>query len=97
MNSTINAKLKLFLPCYFAFFVNGAMVLAVGAVLPYIIQEAGLSYGLAGGLLSTFAIGNLLASFVNPLMAAKLGRKATIVLLSSLIPGLLFHCCRPLW
>ncbi len=86
MNSNINAKLKLFLPCYFAFFVNGAMVLAVGAVLPYIIQEAQLSYGLAGGLLSTFAIGNLLASFVNPLMAAKLGRKATIVLLSSLIP-----------
>lgn len=86
MNNNNNAKLKLFLPCYFAFFVNGAMVLAVGAVLPYIIKEAGLSYGLAGGLLSTFAIGNLLASFVNPLMAAKLGRKATIVLLSSLIP-----------
>ena len=86
MNSSINTKFKLFLPCYFAFFVNGAMVLAVGAVLPYIIQEAGLSYGLAGGLLSTFAVGNLLASFVNPLMAAKLGRKATIVLLSALIP-----------
>lgn len=86
MNNNNNTKLKLFLPCYFAFFVNGAMVLAVGAVLPYIIKEAGLSYGLAGGLLSTFAIGNLLASFVNPLMAAKLGRKATIVLLSSLIP-----------
>lgn len=86
MNSNNSAKWRLFLPCYFAFFVNGAMVLAVGAVLPYIIQEAGLSYGLAGGLLSTFAIGNLLASFVNPLMAAKLGRKATIVVLSAFIP-----------
>jgi len=86
MKSNINPKIRLFLPCYFAFFVNGAMVLAVGAVLPYMIQEAHLSYGLAGGLLSAFAIGNLLASFVNPPFAAKCGRKAAIVLLSAFIP-----------
>lgn len=82
----MNSKFKLFFPCYFSFFVNGAMVLMVGAILPYIIDEAGINYSTAGGFLSAFAIGNLLASFINPVLAAKIGRKATIVSLSALIP-----------
>lgn len=82
----MKSKWKLFFPCYFAFFVNGAMVLLVGAILPYLIEEAGISYSVAGGLLSAFAIGNLLASFVNPPLAGKIGRKATIVSMSALIP-----------
>ena len=48
----MKSKWKLFFPCYFAFFVNGAMVLLVGAILPYLIEEAGISYSVAGGLLS---------------------------------------------
>ena len=51
----MKSKWKLFFPCYFAFFVNGAMVLLVGAILPYLIEEAGISYSVAGGLLSAFA------------------------------------------
>jgi fucose permease len=82
----MKSKFRLFFPCYFSFFVNGAMVLLVGAVLPYIMEEAGINYSIAGSLLSAFAIGNLLASFINPVMAAKIGRKATIVILSALIP-----------
>lgn len=82
----MGSKFKLFFPCYFSFFVNGAMVLMVGAILPYIIDEAGINYTTAGGFLSAFAIGNLLASFINPVLAAKIGRKATIVSLSALIP-----------
>lgn len=79
-------KFRLLAPCYFSFFVNGAMVLLVGAILPFIIEEAGVNYSTAGGFLSAFAIGNLLASFVNPVLAAKIGRKATIVIMSALIP-----------
>lgn len=86
----MNSKFKLFFPCYFSFFVNGAMVLMVGAILPYIIDEAGINYSTAGGFLSAFAIGNLLASFINPVLAAKIGRKATIVCLSALIPLMFF-------
>lgn len=86
----MKSKFKLFFPCYFSFFVNGAMVLMVGAILPYIIDEAGINYSIAGGFLSAFAIGNLLASFINPLLAAKIGRKATIVSLSALIPLMFF-------
>lgn len=82
----MNRKWKIFLPCYFAFLVNGMMVLEVGTILPYLIKEAGLSYSIAGGLLSAFAIGNFLASFVNPFFIEKLGRKFTVICLSSLIP-----------
>ena len=86
----MKSKFRLFFPCYFSFFVNGAMVLLVGAILPYIIEEAGINYSTAGGFLSAFAIGNFLASFVNPVLAAKIGRKATIVSMCSLIPVMLF-------
>lgn len=86
MEIKMKSKLRLFLPCYYAFFANGAMVLLVGVILPYIIAEAGINYSVAGGLLSAFAIGNLLASFVNPVLIGRIGRKATIVILSALIP-----------
>ena len=85
-----NSKFRLFFPCYYSFFINGALVLMVGAILPYIIEEMGINYSIAGGFLSAFAIGNLLASFVNPVLAAKIGRKATIVSMSLLIPVMFF-------
>lgn len=86
----MDRKWKIFMPCYFAFLVNGMMVLEVGTILPFLISEAGLSYSVAGGLLSAFAIGNLLASFINPIFIKRLGRKATVLCLSSLIPITLF-------
>lgn len=79
-------KIKLFIPCYYSFFANGMMALVLGSILTYLIAEAGISYSVAGGLLSAFAIGNLLASFVNPVFAAKIGRKKTAVILSALLP-----------
>lgn len=79
-------KLKLFLPCYYAFLVSGAIALLVGAILPYIMEEAKINYSVAGGLLSAFAIGNFLASFVNPPLASRIGRKQTVVFLSALYP-----------
>jgi len=82
-------KIKKILPCYYAFFANGMMVLVIGAVLPYIIAEARIGYTVAGGLLSAFAIGNLLASFVTPLLLARIGKRISIIILSSLIPTFL--------
>lgn len=77
---------KLFARCYYAFFVSGLSVLLVGAIMPYLIAECGISYAVAGSFLSCFAIGNLLASFFTPYLAGKIGRKKTVVLLSSLVP-----------
>lgn len=80
------SKFRLFAPCYYAFFANGAMVLLVGSILPYLIAEAGISYSIAGSFLSAFAIGNLLASFVFPAVAGVIGRHKAIVCLSFLVP-----------
>lgn len=79
-------KFKKFLPNYFSFFVNGAMVLIVGAVLPYVIDEAKISFAVAGSLLSFFAIGNFLASFVNPFLTRLWGRKFSIFVTSLFMP-----------
>lgn len=86
----MSKKLRLFIPCYYAFFANGMMALVLGSILTYLIKEAGINYSVAGGLLSAFAIGNLLASFINPALARKIGRKRTTVMLSALIPIDLF-------
>lgn len=86
----MSKKMRLFVPCYYAFFSNGMMALVLGSILTYLIQEANLNYSIAGGLLSAFAIGNLLASFINPYIAGKIGRKKTTILLSALIPIDLF-------
>lgn len=77
---------SMFYRCYYGFFINGMVVLLIGAVLPYLIEAAGISYGIAGGLLSTMAIGNLCASFISPVLSEKLGRKMTVVLLSAFFP-----------
>ncbi len=80
-----NKKLSI-IPCYYAFFANGMMVLVIGAILPYLMLEAGINYSTAGGFLSAFAIGNLLASFVNPPLVKVFGRRVTTVALTLLIP-----------
>lgn len=83
---TDRLKFRKFYPNYYTFLVSGAMVLLMGAILPYLIEEAHLSYTIAGTLLSAFAIGNFLASFVNPALSKAIGRKASIILTSVFVP-----------
>lgn len=78
------------LPCYYAFFTNGMMVLVIGAILPNLIKEAQINYSIAGGLLSSLAIGNFLASFILPVSTRYIGRKTSAILLSAFIPISLF-------
>lgn len=77
---------SMFYRCYYGFFINGMVVLLIGAILPSLMKAAGISYGIAGGLLSTMAVGNLCASFVSPVFSEKFGRKLTVVILSALFP-----------
>ena len=83
-------KIKKYWPCYYAFLANGMMALVLGIILPYLIEETGMNYSIAGSLLSTFAIGNFLASFINPILVGKVGRKKTTIMLTFLIPLSLF-------
>lgn len=91
--------IKKFYPNYFSFFCQGAMVLLVGAILPDLIHEANLSYTAAGTLLSAFAVGNLLASFVYPAFSKLVGRKPAILTAAILLPFILFSLTfvPPLW
>ena len=90
MEIQMNKNLKLFFPNYFSFFFNGAIVLLLGSVLPFIIQETGISYTVAGTMLSLFALGNFSASLVNPILSKLLGRKNSILITSIFHPFSLF-------
>lgn len=76
----------IFIRCCYGYGVSGMAVLVIGAILPSIIEEAGLNFLAAGGMLSVMAIGNLLASVVFPLLVPVLGKKRTIFLIALLVP-----------
>jgi len=88
MEKIMNNKKDLikFIPCLYASFIIGLVALEIGVILPYLMEELQLSFTLVGGLLSMFAIGNLFASPINSFMIPKIGRKPTILILSSMIP-----------
>ena len=75
---------------YTIFFVSGAMTTVLGAVLPSLSSEYGLSYGVSGMLLSAHQIGNLFAVFIAGILPYALGRRlSTAILTSGIVLGLL--------
>lgn len=82
----IKAGNHIFNRCCYGYAVSGMAVLVIGAVLPSIIAEAGISFFAAGGLLSVMAIGNLLSSFLFPVMVSAIGRRASITFMTAITP-----------
>lgn len=80
----------IFLRCCYGYAVSGMAVLVIGAILPSIIAEAGISFLAAGSLLSGMAIGNLSASFLFPVAVSRLGKKRAIFLITLFAPICLF-------
>ena len=76
----------IFIRCCYGYFVSGMAVLVIGAILPSIISEAGISFLAAGGLLSAMAVGNLICSFVFPVLVSFLKRRGAITILTALTP-----------
>lgn len=74
----------IFAGCFYAFFVNGMLSLMLGAVMPAILTDFNLGYDKGGMLLSFQSIGNLIASFLGGIIPVYLGRKNSIVMLSSM-------------
>lgn len=74
-----------FVPCFYASFFIGMVALEIGVLLPYLMYELSLSYTMAGGILSAFAIGNLLASLINSILIKRFGSKLIVTFFSSLI------------
>lgn len=82
-NGLTHKEKSLFASCYFLFFVNGGLALMLGAVMPYMKNTYGISYGLAGILISVHSIGNLISSFIGGIIPIYIGRKKSILLLCS--------------
>ncbi|MFW6677773.1 MFS transporter [Lacrimispora sp. AGF001] len=77
---------SVFIRCCYGYAVSGMAVLVIGAILPSIIKEAGISFLAAGGLLSVMAIGNLSSSFIFPVMVPVMGKKRAITLVTLFVP-----------
>lgn len=86
----MSKKRMTFASCCYCYLVSGVAVLVVGTILPYVMDEAGLSFTEAGGLLSMMAVGNFLASFLFPPLSALLGKRNSIVFTTILVPVSLF-------
>ncbi len=69
--------------CFIAFFVNGTYSLMIGSVLPDMRLAYGLSDTQSGLMISAHSIGNLIAGFTSGLVPLVLGRRRSILALSS--------------
>lgn len=78
---------SIFIRCCYGYAVSGMAVLVIGAILPSIIKEAGISFLAAGGLLSIMAIGNLSSSFIFPVMVSIMGKKKSITMVTLFVPS----------
>ena len=70
--------------CFFAFFCNGSLALMQGSALPDMKLAYGLSDTVSGLFLSAHSIGNLIAGFISGLLPLYLGRKRSVIMMSSL-------------
>ena len=74
---------KVFAGSFYTFFVNGIIALILGAILPYMRGTYDLSYKVAGILIAFHSIGNLIASFVAGVLPLRIGRRKSVLFLSS--------------
>ena len=70
--------------CFFAFFCNGSLALMQGSAMPDMKLAYGLSDTVSGLFLSAHSIGNLIAGFISGLLPLYLGRKRSVIMMSSL-------------
>ena len=64
---------------YYAFLVNGALILMLGAVMPYLLKDYQLRYDQGGILLTLLAVGNLISAVLGGIVSAYTGRRAVLV------------------
>ena len=79
-----NSRIILF-TCFFAFFCNGALSLMMGSAIPDLKLAYHLSDTVSGVFLSAHSAGNLIAGFISGVLPLYLGRRRSIMLLSSLM------------
>lgn len=70
---------------FFVFAVNGLYGMILGSLLPLISAEYQLSDTVSGSLLSAHSLGNLVSGFLAGVLPAYLGRKRSVIFLSSFV------------
>ena len=75
---------KILYICFYAFFFNGLFSLMMGSILPDLKAAYALTETQSGMLLSGHSAGNLLAAFTSGLVPLLLGRRKSMMALSSL-------------
>ena len=70
--------------CFYAFFCNGALALTQGSALPDMKAAYGLSDTVSGFFLSAHSIGNLIAALISGILPLYLGRRRSVLCMSSL-------------
>ncbi|HSL86236.1 MAG TPA: MFS transporter, partial [Bacteroidales bacterium] len=70
---------------FYVFFVNGIFAMIMGSLLPLISSEYNLSDTMSGSLISAHSLGNLISGFIAGVIPLYLGRKRSIVMLSSFV------------
>ncbi len=79
-------KRKAYFLCCICYISSGMMALVFGAILPQLIEEAGFSYTLAGGLVSYMALGQVIGNLFLPEIINKIGIKKAAICFTLLIP-----------
>lgn len=75
---------RILLKTYYAFLVNGVIGVIFGAIMPLLLKEYGLGYSMGGTILSAHSIGNFLSSFIFGALLTAIGRRKTVIILSSM-------------
>ncbi|MGI6538850.1 MAG: MFS transporter [Caldicoprobacterales bacterium] len=64
---------------FYSFFLTGALVLMLGAVMPYLLKDYQLSYDQGGTLLMLQAAGNLTAAVLGGIISSYTGRRSVLI------------------
>ena len=81
-NTADNSSRRLAFTGYAAFLLSGFCAISAGVVVSILKDKYSLNYSLSGTLLSMMSIGNMLASFAAGILPSKIGRRASVLLMS---------------
>ncbi len=70
---------------FYVFFVNGIFIMVIGSLLPILSKIYGLSDTFSGALISAHFVGNLFSGFLAGILPAYIGRKRSVLFLSSFV------------
>ncbi|MDO5441218.1 MAG: MFS transporter [Bacillota bacterium] len=85
INNLDNESKRRVLLAYIIFIGNGMLAVSVGSLLPFIRAARGISYELAGFMVSLHSCGNLFACFITGMLPGIVGKKNSILIMNAFL------------